>query len=84
MKIVIQNRKNRTFYQAPKTWTPDPDRALDFGKTSAAVQFCHSHRLPTCRVMLSLDSGKRYDIGLRVGAREMPGPALEPEMHRID
>lgn len=64
MKILIQDNQGRIFLRSADAWTTDPERALHFPNSMAAMEFCARHNLADAKVLLKFRS-ERFDIVLQ-------------------
>ena len=78
MKVLVQDSVTLSYYQAPGSWTSDPESAMTFHDSHEAVQFCLEHDWREAQVVLKFEDNQ-YDVQLPVvhpEARESSGHEL--------
>ncbi len=72
MKVLIQNPENLLYLEAQDRWSAEVEKALDFGNSDHAIEFCAAHRIAPVHVVLQW-SGAPYSITIPiVTARHQP------------
>jgi hypothetical protein len=63
MKVLLRDRQNGLYFQAPTQWAANPLEALDFYGTGQALQAARDHHLKDVQVVLSFGN-PQYDVVL--------------------
>ncbi len=75
MRILLQQRDSRLYFEAIDSWTADAGQAMDFVSSTAALDFCAAHKLVGVQIVLKFEEEK-HEIVLPAIP---PGPALQPQ-----
>ncbi len=63
MKVLIQNCRSNQYFAGGNNWVGDPDRAVAFPSSAAAMEYMHECNLHPAKVVLKFPQD-RYDMAV--------------------
>ena len=66
MRVLVQHRKTLEYWRGLQQWAKEDSDALDFQRTTAAIEFCVREALTDAQVVLRFGDDRTLDIALPI------------------
>jgi hypothetical protein len=72
MRILLQQKDGGLYFKDADNWTDKPDEAVDFLSSTAAIEFCRTHKISKVQLVLKFPE-QSHDIVLPVAKNGVGG-----------
>jgi hypothetical protein len=77
VRILVQNLGTLLYFKDVGAWTPNPEEALDFENSTAAIRFCQENKVRDVQVVAKFEESYK-DIRLSIPQHDESPPRRQP------